>query len=171
MPKLVILSQGFTGQTHEMTADTTTIGRTDDNTVTIPEGSVSSRHCEILRRGEEYYVKDLDSTNGTYINGQKINSSPLKSGQILRCGQIEMRLESGDGQKPAEKLDQTVVIPKGREGVSLSDISQGGDTAAFTKDGPFKKQSDKTTRLWIVAASVLGVLIVALLIFALAKIK
>ena len=97
MPKLVILSQGFTGQTHELKAETTTIGRTDDNTFTIPENSISSRHCEIIQRGSEYYVKDLDSTNGTFINGQKVGSSPIKPGQVLRCGQVEVRFESDFG--------------------------------------------------------------------------
>ena len=171
MPKLVVLSEGFTGQTHELKAETSTIGRTDDNTFTIPENSVSSRHCEIIQRGDEYYVKDLNSTNGTYINGQKVSSSPLKTGQILRCGQVEMRLESGDSKAPAGKLDQTVVIPKGKEGVTLSEMSRSADADAFSKDGPFKKQSNKLNKVAIITASVVGLAIVALLIVALTLLK
>ena len=94
MAKLVVLSEGMTGHTHELKVDKTTIGRVDDNTFPIAEPSVSSHHCEILLRGSEVVVRDLNSTNGTFINGEKITESVLKPGQILRLGQIEMRLET-----------------------------------------------------------------------------
>src|SRR5712691_5756069 len=93
MAKLVILSAGMTGRSHELKVDKTTIGRVEDNTFQIAEPSVSSHHCEVLLRGSDVVVKDLNSTNGSYINGEKINESVLKPGQILRLGQIEMRLE------------------------------------------------------------------------------
>ena len=96
MARLVLLSEGLTGRTHELKGERTTIGRVSDNTFEITEASVSSHHCEILLRGSEVVVKDLGSTNGTFINGEKITEAALKSGQILRCGMIEMRLESGD---------------------------------------------------------------------------
>src|SRR5207253_1777783 len=93
MAKLVVLSAGMTGRTHELKVDTT-IGRVDDNSFQISEPSVSSHHCEILLRGPEVVVRDLNSTNGTYINGEKVTESVLKPGQVLRLGQIEMRLET-----------------------------------------------------------------------------
>src|SRR5438270_13254282 len=93
MAKLVLLSAGMTGRTHELKVDKTTIGRVEDNTFQIAEPSVSSHHCEVLLRGSDIVIKDLNSTNGSYINGEKITESVLKPGQILRLGQIEMRLE------------------------------------------------------------------------------
>src|SRR5262250_2221634 len=94
MPKLVLLSAGMTGRMHELKGDKTTIGRVEDNTFPIVEASISSHHCEILLKGSDVVVKDLNSTNGTFINGEKITESPLKPGQVLRLGQIEMRLET-----------------------------------------------------------------------------
>src|SRR5678815_5820934 len=106
MPKLVVLSEGLTGRSYELKVEKTTIGRLEDNSFQIAEQSVSSHHCEILLKGNDVIVKDLNSTNGTYINGEKITEKGLKPGQILRLGQIEMRLE-GDGASaaatPAEK--------------------------------------------------------------------
>src|SRR3954469_8225496 len=97
MAKLVVLSAGLNGRTHELNVDKTTIGRVEDNSFQIPEGSVSSHHCEILLRGNDIVVKDLNSTNGSFINGQQFtNEAVLKPGQILRLGQIEIRLESGE---------------------------------------------------------------------------
>src|SRR5881296_1644970 len=92
MAKLVVLSAGMTGRTHELNVDKTTIGRVEDNTFQIAEPSVSSHHCEILLRGNDIVVKDLNSTNGTFINGEKVSESVLKPGQSLRLGQIELAL-------------------------------------------------------------------------------
>src|ERR1700690_3122941 len=101
MAKLVVLSAGMTGRTQELKVDKTTIGRVEDNTFQLAEPSVSSHHCEVLLRGTEIVVRDLNSTNGTFINGHQVTGeAPLKPGQILRLGQIEMRLEDA-GAKPA----------------------------------------------------------------------
>src|SRR3954465_4628715 len=94
MVRLVVLSAGLNGRTHELNVDKTTIGRVEDNTFQIAEPSVSSHHCEVLLRGNDIVVKDLNSTNGTFINGEKVSESVLKPGQSLRLGQIEMRLET-----------------------------------------------------------------------------
>src|SRR6266699_729368 len=94
MAKLVVLSAGMTGRSHELKVDKTTIGRVEDNTFQIAEPSVSSHHCEVLLRGNEVIVRDLNSTNGSFINGEKITEKALKPGQTLRLGQIEMRLET-----------------------------------------------------------------------------
>ena len=84
-----------------MKADKTTIGRVEDNTFQIAEPSVSSHHCEVLLRGNEVVIKDLNSTNGTFINDEKITESVLKPGQKLRLGQIELQLENGAPAAPA----------------------------------------------------------------------
>ena len=84
MAKLVVLSEGFTGLTCELKVDKTTVGRLEDNAFQISEPSVSSHHCELTHRGAELLVKDLNSTNGTFINGEKVAEAVLKPGQILR---------------------------------------------------------------------------------------
>jgi pSer/pThr/pTyr-binding forkhead associated (FHA) protein len=84
MAKLVLLSAGMTGRIHELTVAKTTIGRVEDNAFQIAEPSVSSHHCEIELKGGEVVVKDLNSTNGTFINGEKIAERVLKAGQTLR---------------------------------------------------------------------------------------
>src|SRR5262245_52732927 len=94
MAKLVVLSSGMAGRTQELSADKVTIGRVEDNTFQIAEPSVSSHHCEVFLRGSDVVVKDLDSTNGTFINGEKTTEAVLKPGQTLRLGQVEMKLET-----------------------------------------------------------------------------
>src|SRR5471030_101350 len=94
MAKLVIQNQGMTGRAHELNVDRTTIGRVEDNTFQIADASVSSHHCEVLLRGGEVLIRDLNSTNGSYINDAQITESILKPGQKLRLGQIELKLET-----------------------------------------------------------------------------
>src|SRR5665213_968719 len=95
MSKLVILNQGMTGRTFDLNVDRTTVGRVEDNTFQIADASVSSRHAEILLQGSELLVRDLNSTNGTFINGEKISEAVLKPGQTLRFGQVELKLDDG----------------------------------------------------------------------------
>lgn len=170
MAKLVVLSEGMTGRTHELKVDKTTIGRVEDNTFQIAEPSVSSHHCEIVLRGDDVVVKDLNSTNGTYINGEKIIESPLKLGQILRLGQIELRLESDTAPAPAKKpVDQTVVMQRG---VSLAELETGAKTGGFDSHTKgFSKKEDKTGKIFWIAVVAVGVVILGLLVFALSQIK
>lgn len=94
MAKLVVLTQSLAGRSCDLTAERTTVGRVEDNAFQIAEPSVSSHHCEILLRGSEIVVKDLGSTNGSFINGEKITEGILKPGQTLRLGNIELKLDT-----------------------------------------------------------------------------
>ena len=157
----------MTGRTHELKAEKTTIGRVEDNMFQIAEPSVSSHHCEVLLRGKEVVVKDLNSTNGTYINGEKISEAPLNPGQILRLGQIEMRLETdAPAGGPGKKLDQTMVMQRG---VSLTELEQTARGGGFgTKGSGFSKKDNKVNKIVIIVCAVLGVIIVGLLVYVFA---
>src|SRR5450432_3473805 len=94
MAKLVIQNQGMTGRACELHTDRTTIGRVEDNTFQIADPSVSSHHCEVHLRGNDIVIRDLNSTNGSFINNDKIAEQILKPGQVLRLGQVELKLEA-----------------------------------------------------------------------------
>jgi pSer/pThr/pTyr-binding forkhead associated (FHA) protein len=169
MAKLVILSEGMTGRSHELKVDRTTIGRVEDNTFQIGEPSVSSHHCEVLLRGNDVIVRDLDSTNGSFINGEKITERLLKPGQTLRVGQIEMRLETeappGQSKKP---VDSTMVVPRG---VSLNQLEQGSRVAFDTAGKGFSKKDNKANKIFLFVVIGVGVVIAVLLIIAFFGVK
>ena len=166
MAKLVVLSAGMTGRTQELKVEKTAIGRVEDNTFQIAEPSVSSHHCEILLRGNEVVVRDLNSTNGTFINGERITESVLKPGQILRLGQIEMRLETDTPAASGKKqIDQTMVMQRG---VSLTELEQGSRTSGFdTKSAGFSKKNDKGNKIFWIVVALVGVAIIGGLLYAL----
>ncbi len=185
MAKLVILTQGLpvTGRAHELNVDRTTIGRVEDNTFQIAETSVSSHHCEVLLRGNEVVIKDLNSTNGTFINDQPITESVLKPGQTLRLGTVELKLETdaaapastpanaasaASAQTPPKKMEATLVIPRG---VSLSELEGGGRPPGFDTSKEFSKKRNRAGIYFWIAAGVVVVVIVVLLLFALSQIN
>lgn len=166
MPKLVVLSEGMTGRSHDLTLPMITIGRLDDNTFQIPEPSVSSHHCEVHLRGSDVVIKDLNSTNGTFINGQKVTGeAPVKPGQIIRFGQVEVRLEGEQAAPQPKKLpDKTVAIP---QGVALSHLDQGTKTVAFDKDSPFAKKNNSGTKMFVIGIAIVAAVIVGVLVYVL----
>jgi pSer/pThr/pTyr-binding forkhead associated (FHA) protein len=186
MARLVVLSAALAGRTHELTVDKTTVGRLEDNTFQIPEPSVSSHHCEVLLRGSEVLVKDLNSTNGTFINGEKVTETVLKPGQTLRLGQVELRLDTGAGGAPVPKpssatapapgsaptkkvVDQTLVMTRG---VNLSELDQGARGPGFdTKGTGFSKKDNKANKIFWYLAGVVGLVIVAMLVWLLINLR
>ncbi|HNQ74341.1 MAG TPA: FHA domain-containing protein [Verrucomicrobiota bacterium] len=175
MAKLIILSQDMAGRSHELAVDKTTIGRMDDNTFAIAESSVSSHHCEVYLRGQDVVVNDLNSTNGTFINGTRVTEATvLKPGQILRLGQVELRLEvegaaapAAAPAKPAAAKPTSEIPTSVQRGVSLTDLEQGGRRPEGATSKAFTKKENKGNKIFLIAAISVGVIIVLLVLFAL----
>jgi hypothetical protein len=183
MAKLVILNQGMTGRAFELNAERTTVGRVEDNLFQIADPSVSSHHAEISLRGTEILVRDLNSTNGTFLNGEKISEVVLKPGQVLRFGQVELKIDDGQpvvapapalaspaapapapAPAPAKKpVEGTMVIPRG---VNLNDLGQGGTRpASFDTNAAFSKKTNKVNTYFIIGGIIVFIVIVVLILF------
>ncbi|HEX4349182.1 MAG TPA: FHA domain-containing protein [Verrucomicrobiae bacterium] len=192
MSKLVILNQGMAGRTFDLNIERTTVGRVEDNTLQIADGSVSSHHAEILLRGTDIVVRDLGSTNGTFINNEKITETVLKPGQTLRFGQVELKIDDGKPAgapppaapagsaapasaavsapaptpaAPRKTGDGTMIIPRG---VSLEQLEQGASRAPGfdTKGTGFSKKTNKVNTIFIIGGIIVGLIIVALILVA-----
>jgi hypothetical protein len=191
MSKLVILNQGMTGRTFELNIERTTVGRVEDNTFQIADGSVSSHHAEIILRGSEIVIKDLNSTNGTFINNEKISETVLKPGQTLRFGQVELKIDDGASvaapapapvgaapfgaaapapAAPKKTGEGTMIIPRG---VSLEQLEQGGARAPGfdTKNTGFSKKTNKVNTYFIIGGIIVSLVIVGLILYALTQVK
>lgn len=94
MAKLVVITPSLAGSVHELGGKWVTLGRADANAFQIVEPSVSNRHCEVCVRDGNLLVRDLLSTNGTFINGKKIIEGTAKPGDKIRLGDVELRYES-----------------------------------------------------------------------------
>jgi hypothetical protein len=88
----------LTGITHpgsiELLDGLLSIGRNPTNDFRVHDATVSSFHCELLVTGNTVLVRDLSSTNGTFIDDEPVHEAILKPGQILRLGNAQLRVES-----------------------------------------------------------------------------
>lgn len=71
-----------------------TLGRAEDNRCVVPDDSVSSAHCFIDVSEARVLVRDLGSTNGTYLEGMRVVETLVVPGQVMRFGLVEYRVES-----------------------------------------------------------------------------
>ncbi|MBI4815074.1 MAG: sigma 54-interacting transcriptional regulator [Deltaproteobacteria bacterium] len=79
------------GSTHLLLKDRTTLGKGEDADVVIADATVSRLHLEIVRSGDRYMVRDLGSTNGTFLEGTQIKEAFLKPGSRIRAGEVLLR--------------------------------------------------------------------------------
>lgn len=116
MAKLTFTDPKFAGKTYKLFLEKTTVGRSDANVLVIRDDSVSARHCEILAYGTEVIVRDLGSSNGTFVNGTRLSNSQsvVKSGQTVRIGSIEARVEIDPSDRLDHHTDVTAVFTHAR---------------------------------------------------------
>src|SRR5256714_7475273 len=99
MATLTIQLPGMPPVSHVLRDDTITVGRMKGNTIVIDDGSVSLTHARITRRGGEFVLKDLNSTNGTIVNGQRINEARLRDLDRVSFADIMAQFQA---EAPAE---------------------------------------------------------------------
>jgi len=73
-----------------LTKNDTVIGREDECHIRLPFANVSRKHAHITRRDEEHIIEDLDSTNGTYVNGIRISRCILRNDDRIRIGDAKI---------------------------------------------------------------------------------
>jgi hypothetical protein len=73
------------------------IGRGRDCDVVLADGNASRRHAELVRQGSEWVVRDLDSTNGTAVNGKRIRQAPVAAGDVITIGTTALELQTKGG--------------------------------------------------------------------------
>ena len=73
--------------------ETIYIGSSEDNDLVIPDTSVSRQHAMIVRRGEDYLIRDLESTNGTFAGSLRVTEAYLRPGMVVRVGNVEFRFK------------------------------------------------------------------------------
>ena len=90
-PTLVIRAGGGrSGETFVLDRDRLTVGRRPDSDIFLDDVTVSRDHAILVRRSEDYYLDDLGSLNGTYVNRSRIESHRLTHGDELQIGKFKL---------------------------------------------------------------------------------
>jgi len=88
--KLLVISGPLQGREFVLNRDTFTIGSGSHNDLTIEDSTVSKRHCEIVVEQSGYLIRDLDSTNGTFVQGVRVSSAHLAPGSEIQLGKTRI---------------------------------------------------------------------------------
>jgi pSer/pThr/pTyr-binding forkhead associated (FHA) protein len=94
-PKLIITRGDEPPATVELHHEYTYLGRAEGNELPIPEPSISSRHCVFILSGSDVIVRDLNSSNGTYVNGEPVPEAVLRPGDNIQVGVIDIKFVPG----------------------------------------------------------------------------
>lgn len=121
----------------ELDTDVITVGRHPDSIVVLPSASVSSHHATIKRRGADFYVQDLGTTNGTKLNGVEIEEAKLEHGDTVTFGDIAgaVHLSNAPLPKKAEPVEKAVV--------PTPDFAAAAAPSPAPRRAPTKKKAKK----------------------------
>jgi pSer/pThr/pTyr-binding forkhead associated (FHA) protein len=152
MAKLQIFFPNGTEATHDLMEGKTSVGRISENQLHIPDDSVSSLHAEIVYENANFYVRDLDSTNGTFINGSKTESAVLNHKDEVRFGSVACLFLS-------ESTDSTTANNSSAlEQQKPAELSARPESFVSCSPIPRQKNGKDFTPLIVAVAAVVGLL-------------
>ena len=120
---LVMFRSDGERRSFSMARDMTVIGRREDCDLRIPLGEVSRKHCRILRDGDTLKLEDLGSSNGTFLNGSRVQETLLSPGDTIQVGPVVFVLQvdgvpSDDELQPVQ-MESAAAMLGGEEGEAL----------------------------------------------------
>src|SRR3954469_1385000 len=91
--KLVVLKGSQRGKEFVISGDVIRIGKVEGNDLVLPEETVSRVHCEILRDQKGHLLRDLQSTNGTFLDGAEIREAYIRAGSVITIGAVQLKFQ------------------------------------------------------------------------------
>jgi pSer/pThr/pTyr-binding forkhead associated (FHA) protein len=141
MARLILSLDGQTLAEYNMTKERYTVGRLPDNDIRIDNAAVSGHHSLLINILNDSFLEDLNSTNGTYVNGKLIKKHALQHGDVITVGHHQLRYVDDQAQQaPEDEFEKTMVIqPSGQMEKQVAQAARAAEaaaTAAAAKEGP-----------------------------------
>jgi len=111
MARLLVKTPGIRDEVIELKLGVNRFGRSPQSDFFINHSTLSSHHCEIALRDGGVFLRDCDSTNGTFLNGEQIQEAQLEAGQTLHMGEVEFFVENADVKVAIPKIEVQVAAP------------------------------------------------------------
>ncbi|MBL8337806.1 MAG: FHA domain-containing protein [Rhodoferax sp.] len=114
MPKMIVSIDGVVIKEVQLTKDRTTLGRRPYNDVVIDNLAISGEHAVFQMTGNDVFIEDLNSTNGTYVNGKAAKKQLLANGDTVEVGKYKIKFVSeaaGDGFEKTMMVRPGMVPP------------------------------------------------------------
>jgi pSer/pThr/pTyr-binding forkhead associated (FHA) protein len=131
MARLILSLDNQVLAEYNMTKERYTIGRLPDNDVRIDNPAVSGHHSLIINILNDSFLEDLNSTNGTYVNGKLIKKHALQDSDVITIGHHQLRFsEQASAETEQDEFEKTMVIPAGRQNADqLAAAEKAADAA------------------------------------------
>ena len=128
---------------YNMTKERYTIGRLPDNDVRIDNPAVSGHHSLIINILNDSFLEDLNSTNGTYVNGKLIKKHALQHGDVITIGHHQLRFsDQQENETEQDEFEKTMVIPAGQQNADQLAKAEKAAEAAAAEAAAEAVQSD-----------------------------
>jgi pSer/pThr/pTyr-binding forkhead associated (FHA) protein len=114
MPKMIVSIDGVVIKEVQLTKDRTTLGRRPYNDIVIDNLAISGEHAVIQLSGNEVTLEDLNSTNGTYINGKAVKKQVLANDDTIEIGKYKIKYAN---EQQEAGFERTMVIKAGAVGM------------------------------------------------------
>jgi pSer/pThr/pTyr-binding forkhead associated (FHA) protein len=125
MARLILSLDGQVLAEYNMTKERYTIGRLPDNDVRIDNPAVSGHHSLIINILNDSFLEDLNSTNGTYVNGKLIKKHALQHGDTITIGHHQLRfVDQQSTEDDQDEFEKTMVIPPSQHKPEHMDVAQ-----------------------------------------------
>ena len=133
MARLILSLDGQVLAEYNMSKERYTIGRLPDNDVRIDNPAVSGHHSLIINILNDSFLEDLNSTNGTYVNGKLIKKHALQHGDVITIGHHQLRFsDQQTTETEQDEFEKTMVIPAGQQSADqLAAAEKAADAAAM----------------------------------------
>jgi hypothetical protein len=115
MPKMIVSIDGVVIKEVQLTKDRTTLGRRPYNDIVIDNLAVSGEHAVIQMAGNEVHLEDLNSTNGTYVNGKAVKKQLMVHNDTIEIGKYKIKYVN---EAAAPSFEKTMVIKAGATGMA-----------------------------------------------------
>ena len=136
MARLILSLDNQVLAEYNMTKERYTVGRLPDNDVRIDNPAVSGHHSLIINILNDSFLEDLNSTNGTYVNGKLIKKHALQHGDVITIGHHQLRFADQQASEPEQdEFEKTMVIPAGQQNADqLAEAERAADKAVAAVD-------------------------------------
>ncbi len=132
MARLILSLDNQVLAEYNMTKERYTIGRLPDNDVRIDNPAVSGHHSLIINILNDSFLEDLNSTNGTYVNGKLVKKHALQHGDVITIGHHQLRFTDQEvPEAEQDEFEKTMVIPSGQQNIEqLAKAERAAEAAA-----------------------------------------
>jgi pSer/pThr/pTyr-binding forkhead associated (FHA) protein len=149
MARLVLSLDGQILAEYNMNKERYTIGRLPDNDIRIDNPAVSGHHSLIINILNDSFLEDLNSTNGTYVNGKLIKKHAMQHGDVITVGHHQLRfVDQQESDPEQDEFEKTMVIqPSSQSEEKLRKVAQSVEQAAAKVAPTAKPEGDQPVAL------------------------